>query len=158
MADAPSPVAVDAQLTVRNNPVLISVRARVPWRISTLCLVLSRFHGQRARLDHLHLITWSLETRGTRDLLSVWLSGRRPMDGATARVDPSLPTTVALAVGEGLVGVQSNGKVHLTAQGRQLAQEIDESEKLMAVEKEFLRQIAPLNETRLSSTLGALAS
>ena len=80
------------------------------------------------------------------------------MDGATARVDPSLPTTVALAVGEGLVGVQSNGKVHLTAQGRQLAQEIDESEKLMAVEKEFLRQIAPLNETRLSSTLGALAS
>lgn len=156
--ESPSRPAIDAPLTIRNNPVLVSVRARVPWRISVLCLVLSKFHGQRARLDHLHLITWALGTSGTRDLLLVWLSGRRPMDGATARVDPALPITVALGTGEGLVVVQANGKLQLTSKGRLLASEIDQAEALMKVEKAYLRQLGPLNETRLSSILGALAS
>ena len=149
--------AVDALVSFRNNPVLVSVRARVPWRVSALCLVLSRFHGRKARLDHLHLITWALGTDGTRELLFVWLSGVRPMDGATARVDPALPTTVALASGEGLVSINNAGKVELTGAGIGLAREIDAVTSLMHVEKAFLQRIMPLNETRLTRTLGALA-
>lgn len=149
---------IDAPVTIQNNPILVSVRARVPWRMSVLCLVLSRFHGQRARLNHLHLLTWALGTSGTRELFLVWLSGRRLMDSATARVDPALPTTIALATGEGLVVMQANGKLQLTTKGRQLAAEIDQEGSLMAVEKEYLGRVGPLNETRLSSILGALAS
>lgn len=158
MAASRSVRAVDALVSFRDNPVLVSVRARVAWRVSTLCLVLSRFHGHKARLDHLHLITWALGTDGTRELLIVWLSGVRPMDGATARVDPALPTTVALATGQGLVRINNAGKVELTASGIQLAHEIDAVTSLMQVEKAFLRRILPLNETRLAHTLGALAS
>ena len=62
-------------VTFSNSPVLISVRHRVQWRTAVLCLILSKFHSQRARLDHLQLLNWSLETDGTRELLKVWLSG-----------------------------------------------------------------------------------
>jgi len=150
--------SIDAIVTIRNNPVLISVRARVPWRVSTLCLVLSRFRGQKARLDHLHLVTWAVGTDGTRELLIVWLSGQRPMDSATVRIDSALPTTVALAAGEGLVGMSSVGKVELTKLGSDLASEIDAVPTLMQTEKAFLQRIMPLNETRLATTLGALAT
>ena len=111
----------NVRVRFNNSPVLISVRHRVQWRTAVLCLILSKCHSQRARLGHLHVLNWSLETDGTRELLKVWLSGVRPMDRATVRIDPQLNVTITLARGLNLVDVLSSKKVALTETGKALA-------------------------------------
>ena len=141
-----------------NSPVLISVRNHVQWRTAVLCLILSKCHSRRARLDHLHLLNWSLETEGTRELLRVWLSGARPMDRATVRVDPELNVTITLARGMDLVDVVSSKKIALTETGSALVRELNECDDVLTVEKAYLSSLGQLTESRLEKTLGALAA
>jgi hypothetical protein len=148
----------NAAIEFTNNPVLISVRNRVPWRTAMICLILSRFRGHQATMSHLHILTWSVDTDGTRALFKVWLSGARPMDRSTVRIDPDLNVTVTLAYGLGLIDViGSTHKVKLTEKGEALVDEIDANEELLAVEKHYLAELGSLNESRLQKTLGALA-
>jgi len=152
----PDPNNVAIRFT--NSPVLISVRNRVPWRTAIMCLILSRFRGHQTTLGHLHILTWAIETEGTRALFKVWLSGARPMDRSTVRVDPELNVTVTLAHGLALVDViGTTHKVKLTESGEALVAEIDGEGQLLQVEKRYLAELAPLNESRLQKTLGALA-
>jgi hypothetical protein len=147
----------DARVRFSNSPVLVSVRNRVPWRTATTCLILSRFVRQQARLDHLHLVTWALETDGTRELFKVWLSGVRPMDRSTVRVDPELNVTITLARGLELVDVTGTRKVALTEKGKQLAGEMTAQAELLQVEKSYLRGLGNLSESRLQNLFKALA-
>lgn len=147
----------DAIVRFSNTPVLISVRNRVPWRTAMMCLGLSKFLMNQARLDHLHLLTWALETDGTRQLFKIWLSGQRPMDRATVRIDPELNVTITLAHGLKLVEITSAKKVALTDLGKALVEEINGHDDLFSVEKAYLDGLGSLNESRLSKALGALA-
>jgi hypothetical protein len=155
---SPEKPVVDARVRFSNSPVLISVRHRVQWRTAVLCLILSKCHSQRARLDHLHLLNWSLETDGTRELLKVWLSGARPMDRATVRIDPELNITITLARGLNLVDVLSSKKVALTETGKALVQELNASDDVLTLEKDYLASLGPLTQSRLEKTLAALAA
>ena len=154
---SPSPATQDPRVRFTNSPVLISVRHRVQWRTAVLCLILSKCHSQRARLDHLHLLNWSLETAGTRALLKLWLSGARPMDRATVRIDPELNVTITLARGLNLVDVLSSKKVALTETGKALAKELNESADVLTVEKAYLASLGTLTESRLENALAALS-
>lgn len=149
---------IDARVRFANSPVLISVHHRVQWRTAVLCLILSKCHSQRARLDHLHLLNWSLETDGTRELLKVWLSGARPMDRATVRIDPELNVTITLARGLNLVDVLPSKKVALTETGAALVRELNACGDVLTVEKAYLTSLGTLAESRLQATLGALAA
>ena len=140
-----------------NSPVLISVRNRLPWRTGLMCLILSSFNKGQARLDHLHLLTWAVDTDGTRELFRIWLSGARPMDRSTARIDPDLNRTISLAHGLGLVELTNSGKVRLTEGGSALAAELNAVDAIFTVEKRYLGGLGPLNEARLNRVLGALA-
>ena len=155
---SPNTAAHEPRVRFTNSPVLISVRHRVQWRTAVLCLILSKYHSQRARLDHLHLLNWSLETDGTRELLKVWLSGARPMDRATVRIDPDLNVTITLARGLSLVDVLSSRKVALTETGKAFVRELNDREDILTVEKEYLASLGQLTEARLERTLGALAA
>jgi hypothetical protein len=155
---SPNTTAHEPRVRFTNSPVLISVRHRFQWRTAVLCLILSKCHSQRARLDHLHLLNWSLETDGTRELLKVWLSGARPMDRATVRIDPDLNVTITLARGLGLVDVLSSRKVALTETGKAFVRELNDREDILTVEKEYLASLGQLTEARLERTLGALAA
>jgi hypothetical protein len=157
MTSGHSAVSADARVQFTNSPVLISVRNRVPWRTAMMCLILSRFNRTQARLDHLHLLTWAMETEGTRQLLRAWLSGERPMDRATVRIDPELNTTITLGRGLGLVDITASKKVQLTDLGKEMVAELNDSDNLFTVEKAYLDRIGALNESRLVRTLGALA-
>jgi hypothetical protein len=122
-----------------------------------MCLILSTFVRGRARLDYLHLLSWALETDGTRELFKTWLSGARSMDRATVRIDPELKVTVTLARGLSLVDIAASKKVALTDLGKAFVAEINGHEGLLATEKAYLRSLGSLNEARLVRTLGAQA-
>jgi hypothetical protein len=147
----------DVRVRFSDSPILISVRNRVPWRTVIMCLILSRFRQAQAAVQHLHVVTWSIETDGTRELFKLWLSGARPMDRSTVRIDPELNVTVTLAYGLDLVTITGTRKVALTDDGKALAAEIDAHGEMLRVEKGYLDSLGQLNESRLQSILGALA-
>jgi hypothetical protein len=149
---------VDAPVEFRRRAALIPAAARVPWRLAMLCLVLSRFRGKSATMAHLHIVSWAATTPHTRALLKVWLAGTRPMDAATARLDPALETTLNLALVEGLISFNTSRKVKLTILGADVAAEIDAHDALMQAEKRFLDDLGQLSEAGLGRTLGAVAS
>lgn len=145
---------VEGVVRFTRRPVLVAAASRVPWRLSILCLVLSRFRNGSARVEHLHLITWALTTPTTRAQMRVWLDGVRPMDSATVRIDPALQTTLTIGLAEGVIDVLGNAKVRLTSRGREVVQAIDSVPDLLKTEKTYLSEIGPLTETGLTSRLG----
>lgn len=147
---------VDAVVRFTRRPVLVTAASRVPWRLSILCLVLSRFRNNSARVEHVHLINWALTTPTTRALMQVWLSGIRPMDSATVRIDPALQTTLTIGLAEGLIEVLGNAKVQLSARGLEAVREIDSLPNLLKTEKTYLAEIGPLTETGLTRRIGAV--
>lgn len=148
--------SVDGFVQFTERPSLVRVGARTPWRLAVVCLILSRFRGQSARVEHVHLLNWAITTSKSRAQLRVWLSGQRQMDSATARVDPALEVTLSLARAEGLISVTSTHKVALTDLGKSLVVELDVSQA-MVVEREYLASLGQLTEAGLRRSLGALA-
>jgi hypothetical protein len=78
------------------------------------------------------------------------------MDTATARLDPALQTTVALARAEGLVSYNTSQKVVLTDLGIRLVDEL-RAVPVLSSEKEYLTSLGKLTESGLLRTLGALS-
>ncbi len=73
------------------------------------------------------------------------------------RIDPELNVTITLGHGLNLVDITGTKKIQLTDRGKALAAEINASNSLFTVEKAFLETLGPLNESRLTRVLGALA-
>jgi hypothetical protein len=147
---------VDAPVEFRRRASLVPAVARVPWRLALLCLVLSRFRGKSATVAHLHIVSWAVTSPHTRSLLKVWLSGKRPMDTATTRLDPALETTLNIALVEGLIAFNKSRKVILTEVGAAVAAELDAHDELLQAEKRFLLEIGQLTGAGLTRSLGAI--
>ncbi|MFC3481886.1 hypothetical protein [Kocuria carniphila] len=111
---------------------------RTAWRLSILCLLLQRGRANTLTLEHLHVLWWSIRTAKSRELLLRWFEGDRSPDELLVRFDPSLTVTVDLALGQGLVSLESNRSVRLANAGASLAKSIHEQEDLMIIEKTFL--------------------
>lgn len=148
---------LDGLVQFTERPTLVPAAARGPWRLALVCLVISRFRQQSARLDHIHLIHWGISTPKTGALLKVWLDGTRPMDSATTRVDPALEVTLTIALASGFVTVLAGGKVVLTELGKRLVEELDAQDDVLAMEKGFLESIGPLTEAGMTRRLGAIS-
>jgi hypothetical protein len=133
---------------------VLRVNERVAWRIPVLVLVVSKFRGQRASVANLHLMIWAMKSAVTRALISAWWEGRQPADLATIRTDPHLEVTLGLAAAEDLVAIGRTGRVELTERGKEFAALIDGDSELMSIEKDLLRELAPLNESSILRHMG----
>lgn len=145
---------LDANVEFQGFRDVLPAAHRVAWRISLLTLTLGKFRGSAASLGTLHLFMWASQSSLARRLLVAWLTGVQAPDIVTSRIDPRLETTVRLAVAEGLAVLANSGRVELTERGKELAALIDASEGLMAVEKEMLRQVMPLNDSSVRTRMG----
>lgn len=157
MSDPENGVAespLDASVQFQGFRDVLPAAHRVTWRISLLALTLGKFRGSAASLGTLHLFMWASQSSLARTLLVAWLTGVRAPDVVTSRIDPGLETTVRLAIAEGLAVLTGSGRVELTERGKELAALIDASEGLMAVEKDMLRQVAPLNDNSIRTRMG----
>lgn len=149
--------SLNGKVLFTRRPAYVPVAARLPWRLTLICLVLSRFRNSSARIEHLHLVHWALTTPKTRQQLKVWLDGIRPMDTATVRLDPALGSTLSIAHAEGIVSVLASRKISLTDVGARLVAEIEQQTELLLVEKEYLSSLGPLTEAGLTRQLGAIS-
>lgn len=114
---------------------------RISWRLTVVCLLLGRFRADRARSQHLHTLWWAIRSRSSRDLIVRWFEGRPAPDEIIVRFDPSLATTIDLAVGQGLVGVERDGTLKLAASGKGLADSVWADDRVLLDEKSFLEKL-----------------
>lgn len=122
----------------RTRPTSIPGDYRLAWRLSVLCLLLYRGRGHTLSLEHLHVLWWAIRSRRSRELLLRWFSEDRRPDDLVVRFDPSLTTTLDLALGQGLVERTSVGNLSLTSQGVGMAEEIMDSATGLDAERAFL--------------------
>lgn len=91
----------------------------------------------------LHVLWWAARSPESRDLFLRWLAGAKEPDELLIRYDPSLSTTLDLALGQGLVEVDGKLIVQLSATGFSLAEAVMRDTSLLVLEKAFLDRTPP---------------
>lgn len=114
---------------------------RVAWRLAVLCLILFRFWGNRAAMEHLHTLWWAVRSEANREVLARWFAGDRRPDDVLVRFDPSLSATLDLALGQHLIEIIPSGAITLTPSGVALAQAAGNQQVALLAEKEFLDRL-----------------
>lgn len=146
--------ALNAAVRFQEHRTVLPASSRLAWRVSLLVLVVAKCKGQAASIGTLHLLMWGLRGRRTRALLRAWLTGARPADLVTSRLDPDLETTIRLAAAEQLLELTPRGRVHLLERGKELAALIDANGELLVAEKELLASVRPLNDSSIAKRIG----
>lgn len=118
-------------------------------------LVVGRFNQHAASVDNLHLLSWAMRSRRSRQLLLSRWSGRESLVPLSRRLDPALPVTLGLAVANGLIRIQGQAhrRVALSNAGAALAARIEQEESLFVIEKDFLTKLGTLSDARISRLL-----
>ncbi|WP_328387344.1 hypothetical protein [Nocardia sp. NBC_00416] len=124
-----------------SRPEAIPGDLRISWRLSAICLILDKFRSQKSQLDQLHIMWWAIRADESRKMFLRWFSDNKRPDEAIVRFDPSLSSTVDLALGQGLVVQQRSGSIALTGAGKALARRVRETKGVFLEEKDFLNQI-----------------
>lgn len=127
---------------------------RTAWRLSVLCLILSRGRARQLALDHLHVLWWAIRSSTSRALFLRWEAGEKSPEEIIVRFDPSLTTTVDLAIGQRLVERTSSGLIKLTSTGAAMAESVASNRGVLEDEKEFLLSLpAKINQRQISELL-----
>jgi hypothetical protein len=114
---------------------------RLAWRLVVLCLILDRSHGAKASMQAAHVLWWAIRSPRSRDLFLRWQRHDQDPDELLVRFDPSLTATMDLAIGAGLVAVDSNANLVLLPAGRHLAADAWSVQGVLEVEKSFLNAL-----------------
>jgi|SRR5699024_5037150 len=114
---------------------------RTGWRLSVLCLLLTRGRANQLALNHLHVLWWAVRTSSSRALFLNWLRGDKSPDELIVRFDPSLTVTIDLAMGQNLVEKTATGLIKLTPSGGGLADAVYTDSTVLVTEKVFLDQL-----------------
>jgi hypothetical protein len=114
---------------------------RLAWRLVVLCLVLDRSHGGKASMQAAHVLWWAIRSSRNRGLFLRWQQQEQDPDELLVRFDPSLTATMDLAIGAGLITVDSNANLVLLPTGKQLAADAWGAHGVLEVEKAFLNAL-----------------
>lgn len=132
-------IAANPRFTQRS--VSIPGDFRTGWRLSILCLLLTRGRANQLALNHLHVLWWAIRTSSSRTLLLKWLRGDKNPDELIVRFDPSLTVTIDLAIGQQLVEKTASGLIKLTSKGGGLADAANSDIEVLVTEKAFLDEL-----------------
>ncbi|MDN5385384.1 hypothetical protein QEP66_25505 [Streptomyces sp. LB8] len=149
----------NARIHFRSQPRPIPADARVAYKLAQVAIVLHSFNRSTASIENLHLFTWALQSRRTRQMLLSWWSGSRFASTITQRSDPHLPVALNVGLIRGMVQISgaSHNRVSLQPLGIQFAQDIELNDDLMSTEKAFLRQFNKLSDAAVARRLARIS-
>jgi hypothetical protein len=130
-----------ARVVFRDRAEPVPGDLRLAWRLVVLCLILDRSHGSKASMEAAHVLWWAIRSARTRHLFLRWQERDQHPDELLVRFDPSLTATMDLAIGAGLITVDSNVNLVLLPTGKQLAADAWAAEGVLEVEKSFLNAL-----------------
>ena len=126
----------------RRRPIAIPGDLRPGWRIALIVLLLKKCcRSGRSTHKRLHVLNWGISTVDNRLDLQSAIRGSLSPHIVIVRFDPFLSRAVDFAIGEGLVKRAGGDKVELTPLGKAFAVELEQSEGIYVVEKQFMDSI-----------------
>jgi hypothetical protein len=125
----------ESRFVFHERPKPIVADLRVMWRLPTVLLALAYSRSRQSSAKRIHVLDWSVRTATSRRIISEALAGARHPGSIIVRFDPMVDRTMAFAMAEGLVLLQSNARLALTEKGLSFVQgvlrlEVLEDEKL----------------------------
>jgi hypothetical protein len=127
-------------LRFRQRPDPLPGDLRLPWRLSTLAMVLARCRGRTAAPQQLHLIVTALRSPLLQQAILRGLAGGALPGDELVRDDPALTRTIRIAHAAGLVEAHPT-RIRLTEDGLALARRIATAPNVLQKEKEFLSRL-----------------
>ena len=133
---------LSAAFLFRRRPVAIPGDLRPAWRIGLVVQLLRKCcRGGRSTHTRLHVLSWGIRTKESRRGLQEAISGHLAPDSLIVRFEPLLNRAVDFAIGEDLVRRVGGGKIQLTGAGNALADELESTDAIYVVEKQFMDAI-----------------
>jgi hypothetical protein len=129
------------QVSFTRRPEAIPGDLRIAWRLTTLCLILSRTWGGKSNLATMNVLWWAIRSAEARELFLRWVRGEQSPEEVLVRYDPSFSATLDFAVGQGLVVVDEKFVIQLSKEGTKLAQTIWNTSEVLEEEKTFLQAL-----------------
>ncbi|ROQ37067.1 hypothetical protein EDF46_2513 [Frondihabitans sp. PhB188] len=114
---------------------------RVAWRISAVCLLLTKGRANSLALEHLHVLWWAIRSTVSQIQVVRAFDGQSRPDDLLVRFDPSLAVSLDLALGAGLIERGATGTMKLTPAGLLLALNILDTAEAFEGEKLFLKKL-----------------
>jgi hypothetical protein len=124
--------------TFTERPISVPGDLRIAWRLGLVILILNGCRGKKASLPKLHLLVDALKSPAMTMRLRSTLEGSSPLSQTRLRIEPALGRALDLAVGEGLLTVESGPAYRLTPKGRDAASHLIQDHAIFGSEKGFL--------------------
>jgi hypothetical protein len=145
----------EGPLTFTIRPVPVPGDLRLRWKLALVLLIVGYSRGKRASIQKLHALNHFIRTSGNRGRILAVVKGTLPSESLVVRFEPALTRALDLAQGEGLIEIDSTGKVKLTSAGEDILNIINSDEELLKDEKEMLRAVAAwATEKEIKHVLG----
>jgi len=95
--------------------------------------------GARSSFMRLQVLYWTLRAKRNAEALESLVRGNIDPDAVLVRIDPSLNRAVDFARGEGLIRIESGGRIELTQRGADEAENLVGETELLKKEKILLK-------------------
>lgn len=139
---APAP---ESPISAEVVPLPLAARSRIAWRLGSLVLCLFQCRANSATVEQLHILTWSLQSKGNYDeLMRYWIGS---VVGRKLRVwNADLEDTLKLALAGGVIDLSGSGRQTLTAVGVRLAEELSmPNSEAFELERRQLRELGRIS-------------
>lgn len=136
------------------KPIAVPYNYRVSYKIAQLLLIISLCCSRGGcSLIKLHMISMSLNSDASMDQMEQFANGLLS-EIPLIRFDPTVNRALMLAINEGVIMQQQDGKVKLSPKGRLYVSKIMDENDLMVREKKHLKSIASkITEKRINEIM-----
>jgi len=130
---------LNTAIIFRRRPLSLPEDLRPAWRIGLLVLLLSSCcRGGKSSRARLHVLSWGIRSKKSQVDLVAAITGAMNPGSLLVRFDPFLDRALDFAIGEGIIQHVGGKSVVLTQTGKQLAEEIRQSDAVFIAEKKFI--------------------
>lgn len=146
-------------ITFTRKPVPVPPDLRFERKVALMALVLqNNSYRSKASVLKLQLFNWAFSSsEHMKRLRRFMIDGEKEYRPDILHLDPALNYAVDFAVAEGLVQLDKNGKIELTAKGDDLATEIRDHPDVLSAEKEDLETIGrSISESKIRALIEEL--
>ncbi|HML90255.1 MAG TPA: hypothetical protein PKA28_17580 [Methylomusa anaerophila] len=135
------------------RPVAVPYNYRIMYKLAQIVLIMAKCCiNKGCSMQKVQMISSGLSSKDEFDRLRSFIEGK--MQYPIIRYDPSINRAIVYALAEKLLFKQGNGLFRLTPKGKEFASALEIDEPIMALEKDYLREISNrLTEDKIKSVI-----
>ncbi len=151
------PFSEIANFKFHKRPFSVPADLRYYRKLSQIVLILDLCSiGKKCSIFKLQLFNWSFSASENMQKFLNFIKFDSPSLDLWIRLDPSLNRSIDFGVADGYIEVTNNGHLKLTNKGKVFSTSIFEDKKLLEKEKEFLKNIGKVPESKIKKIISGI--